>query len=135
MHIDNRYRQFRVGYNLPMASNDVSPEDIPQIWRYSRGEWLQIPDPLYAEVGAPNVYDEWLKDAGFEHVDRWCGEHPTVHVYERTHPDEGQDQWRIEYNMTGTSIHKIMVPTLPDHIELLAKLATIALASQQGSQV
>jgi hypothetical protein len=37
--------------------------------------------------------------------------------------------------MTAGSVHKTMVPTLPDHIDLMAKLATIALASQQGSQV
>jgi hypothetical protein len=118
-----------------MTGNDVASENIPRIWRYSEGRWHQIPDPLYDEIGVPNAYDEWLRDAGFEHVDQWCGRFPTVHVYERTHPDEGQDGWRIEYNMTASSIHKIMVPTLPDQIELLAKLAAIALASGQGSQV
>jgi hypothetical protein len=122
-------------YYSSMISDDVAPEDVPRIWRYSEGKWDRIPDPLYAEIGSPNVYDDWLAEAGFEHVDAWCGSYPTVHVYERTHPDDSQDQWRIEYQLTGVSTHKVMVPTLPDHIELLAKLATIALASQQGYQV
>jgi hypothetical protein len=113
--------------------SENSTTDIPPVWNYEQGIWSQIPDPVMTEYGVPDEeHDEWLYHAGYGPADHWCGAAQTTAIYESY---RGTSHcWRIEFSMNAARTHVIMVKQFSDLIELLSKLAPIALASERGQQ-
>jgi hypothetical protein len=115
------------------VSTASSTANIPLVWIYEQGAWSRASDPVMAEHGVPDEdYNDWLYHAGYSPADHWCGTTYTTAIYE-SH-GEGENGWRIEFSMDAARKHVIMVKQFPDLIELLSKLAPIALASGRGQQ-
>jgi hypothetical protein len=114
-----------------MPTRKTPPSDRPA-WRYHRGEWTEIPNPL--EPGQTFPAD--LVEHGFavsesfffgQEVDKWAWE---VQVYATRPPVEGR-HFAVGLYVAGVPVH-IYVTDFPSLLQLLGELAPIAAQVQPG---
>lgn len=107
----------------------------PRAWVYNPhaagNQWSEKPDPVAGRLPRHDGETEgdWLTRAGFSVADQWPGP-ASLAAYEYTGRAGFPYRWRIHFGMNDAGAQVIMVTDFPALVDVLGKLAPIALVHQ-----